>query len=273
MRSQADFSLVSYRAVVIALGGLGLLVMAGPVVLGLLMSFNSGQTLRFPPEGLSFRWYEALADRTRSEPVHRAAMTSLQVAVFAVLGTFLFAVPAAIGTLRLSRKALVGVEAVLLAPLVMPSLVYGFGALIAATMLGIGTSRALVIAGHIVVFAPLLYRATAAVATGLDPSLEEASATLGASPMRTLWRVHLPLLAPGIIAGAFLVFMQSFDNVSITLFLADPGTSVLPIRMWQMIEESLDARVAAISGALIAATFVLLALTQRLAPLMRERRT
>jgi putative spermidine/putrescine transport system permease protein len=268
---ERDLSRLTYRAVVVGLGSLGLVIMAGPVLLGLLMSFTGGQTLRFPPDGLSLRWYEALADTVRSEPIHRAAATSLQIAAFAVVGVMLFAVPAAIGTLRLSRKSLVGVEAVLLAPLVLPSLVYGFGALIAATMIGLGTSRALVIAGHIVVFAPLLYRATVAVASGLDPSLEEASATLGASYGRTFLLVLLPLLAPGIIAGAFLVFMQSFDNVSITLFLADAGTSVLPMRLWQMIEESLDARVAAISGVLIAATFILLVLAQRIAPLMRER--
>jgi putative spermidine/putrescine transport system permease protein len=235
------------------------------------MSFTAGQTLRFPPDGLSLRWYEALADPARSEPIHRAAATSLEIAALAVLGAMVFAVPAAIGTLRLSRRALVGVETVLLAPLVLPSLVYGFGALIAATMIGLGTSRGLVIAGHIVIFAPLLYRATVAVAAGLDPSLEEASATLGAAYHRTFVRVLLPLLAPGIVAGAFLVFMQSFDNVSITLFLADAGTSVLPMRLWQMIEESLDARVAAISGVLIAATFILLVLAQRIAPLMRDR--
>jgi putative spermidine/putrescine transport system permease protein len=72
----------------------------------------------------------------------------------------------------------------------------------------------------------------------------------------TFVRVTLPLMVPGILAGAFLVFMQSLDNVSVSLFLADARTSVLPLRMFQMIEESLDVRVAAISGLLIAAVFV-----------------
>jgi putative spermidine/putrescine transport system permease protein len=63
-------------------------------------------------------------------------------------------------------------------------------------------------------------------------------------------------MVPGILAGAFLVFMQSLDNVSVSLFLADARTSVLPLRMFQMIEESLDVRVAAISGVLIGIVFV-----------------
>ena len=71
------------------------------------------------------------------------------------------------------------------------------------------------------VFGPLMYRAAAVVAQGLDPSLEEASTMLGASWFTTLRRVTLPLMMPGILAGAFLVFIQSLDNVSVSLFLAD----------------------------------------------------
>ena len=93
-----------------------------------------------------------------------------------------------------------------------------------------------------------MYRAAAVVAQGLDPSLEEASTIAGASWLTTLRRVTLPLLLPGILAGAFLVFIQSLDNVSISLFLADPRTTVLPLRMFALIEEGLDVRVAAISG-------------------------
>jgi putative spermidine/putrescine transport system permease protein len=77
----------------------------------------------------------------------------------------------------------------------------------------------------------------------------------------------LPLLLPGILAGAFLVFIQSLDNVSVSLFLADARTTVLPLRMFALIEESLDVRVAAMSGVLIALTLVVLLVARRvLAP-------
>ena len=92
-------------------------------------------------------------------------------------------------------------------------------------------------------------------ANGLD-----VGSTLGAvihGRWQTLRRVTLPLIMPGILGGALLVFMSSLDNVSVSLFLADARTSVLPIRMWRMIEESLDVRVAAISGVVIAVTFIL----------------
>jgi len=119
----------------------------------------------------------------------------------------------------------------------------------------------------------LMYRTSLAVAQQIDPSQEEASTTLGATRLRTFIRVTLPALIPGALAGAFLVFMQSMDNVSVTLFLADPNTTVLPLRMFAMIEESLDPRVAAISGLLIAATVLILIFVQRLVPFVRSRRT
>lgn len=146
-------------------------------------------------------------------------------------------------------------------------MIYGLAALVVASLVGIRPSLWLTVAGHIVVFGPLMFRAAAVVAQGVDPSLEQASTTLGANWRTTLRRVTLPLIAPGILAGAFLVFIQSFDNVSVSLFLADPRTTVLPLRMFALIEEGLDVRVAAISGLLIAVTLVGLLIARRtLAP-------
>jgi putative spermidine/putrescine transport system permease protein len=107
------------------------------------------------------------------------------------------------------------------------------------------------------------------MASRLDPSLEEASSLLGATRLGTFRRVTLPLLLPGILAGVFLVFMQSIDNVTITLFLASPDTTILPLRMFAMLEDALDPRIAAISGVLIALAVIVLIAVQRLAPMLR----
>jgi putative spermidine/putrescine transport system permease protein len=82
----------------------------------------------------------------------------------------------------------------------------------------------------------------------------------------------LPLVAPGIGAGAFIAFMASFDNVAISLFLSDARSEVLPIRMWNIIESSLDVRAAAASGILIAAAVVLMLLLERLTGVSRHLR-
>jgi putative spermidine/putrescine transport system permease protein len=246
-------SAVTYRLFVFGLGLFGLVLLTAPIVIVLMMSFTDGQTLQFPPEGFSLRWYQELLDPIRSGTEHIAALNSLKIA--------------AIGMARLSSKASTPVETLLLSPLVLPSLVYGLAALVVANLVGITPSIWLVAMGHIVVFGPLMYRSAAALTQGRDGSLEDASTVMGAGWMRTLGRVTLPLLAPGIAAGSFLVFIHSIDNVSVSLFLADPQTTVLPLRMFALIQETLDVRVAAMSGVLIALTLVgMLAWHRVLAP-------
>jgi len=244
-----------YGIVVRGLGWLAVAFMVAPVAIGIVMSFTAGQTLKFPPDGFSLRWYRALFDPALSAPIHVAIWNSLKIALLAVAGSLLFAMPAAFGATRLKPRASAVIEPLMLTPLVLPTLVYGLAALIAFSSIGLHPSLPLVVVGHVVVFGPLMYRACVAIAQRLDPSLEEASTLLGVGAFMTFVRVTLPLMVPGILAGAFLVFMQSLDNVSVSLFLADARTSVLPLRMFQMIEESLDVRVAAISGLLIAAVF------------------
>lgn len=261
----------SYWVFVLGLGGLAVLYMIAPIVIALMMSFTDGATLRFPPQGYGLRWYRALLDPVRSAPIHIAAVNSLTIAAWATLGTALIAAPAAYAISRMRARSATVLEPVLLSPLVLPSLVYALGALLVISNLGLSPAYGFVVAGHMVVFAPLMYRTTLAVAQQIDPSLEQASTTLGAGRMRTFVRVTMPALVPGALAGGFLVFMQSMDNVSITLFLADPQTTVLPLRMFAMIEESLDARVGAISGLLIAATVIVLLVVQRLVPFVRGR--
>ncbi|MGD9738214.1 MAG: ABC transporter permease [Bauldia sp.] len=262
-----------YWIVVIGGGGLALVFLVGPVAIALLMSFTDGQTLQFPPEGLSLRWYEALFDPAVSGPLHTAAFNSLKIAAAAVFGALLFAVPAAVGIVRVRNRRTASLfEPLLIAPLILPSLVYGLAALVAANLIGLSPSFILVVIGHVIVFGPLMYRATNAIASQLDPSLEEASSLSGATWARTFRKVTLPLLLPGILAGVFLVFMQSLDNVSVTLFLADPSTSILPLRMFAMLQEWLDVRVAAISGVLIGVTLLALILGRRVGGLFRLAR-
>lgn len=262
-RTRPDLGALLYWAVV---RGLGLLVIAfliGPILLALLMSFNAGTTLAFPPKGLSLRWYAALLDPAQSAPIHTAARNSFEMALAVVVLVTLITAPAAWALARAPRRMANAVEPILLAPLVLPSLVYALAALLALSLLGLGPSFWAVLVGHAAVFAPLMFRTVLGLAQRMNPTLEDASATLGASRARTFLRVSLPGIAPGIVAGAFLFFMQSLDNVSVTLFLGEPGRTMLPLRLFAMLEESLDGRVAAVSGLLILAAALLLFVLQR----------
>ena len=115
-------------------------------------------------------------------------------------------------------------------------------------------------------------RTTTASLSQLDPALLDSSQSLGASWFYTLRRVTLPLIFPGIAAGAFLAFMASIDNVPVSLFLSNARTDTLPIRMWGMMESTLDVRVAAVSGVLIAAAFVLMLIMEWTVGLTRRMR-
>jgi len=148
-----------YKLFVYGFGTLCVIYLVAPIVIALMMSFTSGQTLKYPPQGFSLRWYEALLDPVRSATEQTAAWNSLKIAGLAVLGALLFAVPATIGMTRMKRRSVSTIEPLLLAPLVLPSLVYGLAALIVANFIGFQPSLWLTVIGHVVVFGPLMYRA------------------------------------------------------------------------------------------------------------------
>ena len=138
------------------------------------------------------------------------------------------------------------------------------------SLAGIPVSPLTLVLGHTVVCVPYVVRTTVAALSQMDPVLLESSTSLGASRLYTFRRVTLPLIRPGILAGGFIAFMASFDNVPVSLFLRDAATDMLPIRMWQDLEGRLDVTVAAASSLLILATVVLAAVMERAAGLSRR---
>lgn len=264
------FGDVTYRWVVGLLAGLGILILVAPVAIVIVTSFTTSQTLRFPPPGFSLRWYQDLLDPVRSAPIHTAAWNSVWVAGVATVIGAVLAVMAALAIARVTRPSARFLEAGFLSPLVLPSLSYGLAALMFFSVLGIRPSLNLLVAGHLVVIAPFIFRTTLASLGQLDLALLEASANLGASRFYGFRRITLPLIAPGIAAGCFLAFISSMDNVPVSLFLSNARTGMLPIRMWGMMESTLDVRIAAIAGLLILATLILMIVMDRLTGLTKR---
>ena len=260
----------SHNLVMGGLALIGLVILIGPVVVVLLTSLSTSMALKFPPPGLSLQWYAALLDATRSGHIHTAAGNCLGVAVVATSIATLLAVPAALAIGRLQGAQARLLEAGFLAPLVFPMLAYGLAMLMFFSLLGYRPSLTLLVIGHTVVIVPFVFRTTLASLSQLPPSLLEGSASLGATRWFTFRRVVLPIIAPGIVAGAFLAFIASLDNVPVSLFLTNARTDMLPVRMWGMIESTLDVRVAAISGVLIVSVLALLLLLDRLVGLTRR---
>ncbi len=184
----------------------------------------------------------------------------------AVLLVVLLGVAGALGLARSCQLSARALDGLFMAPLILPALAFGLAALMLFSAVGLPVSPLTLTLGHTVVCVPFMVRNTVASLQQLDPSLLEGSATLGASRFYTFRRVVLPLVRPGILAGGFICFMASFDNIPVSLFLRDAATDMLPIRMWQ----DLDVTIAALSGVLIVATVAAMLLMERLAGLSRR---
>jgi putative spermidine/putrescine transport system permease protein len=263
---------LSYAVAVVGLASVALVILVGPVLIVLATSFTDSRSIRFPPTGFSLQWYGQLFDPVRSSQIHRAASNTLEVAALAAALASLLGTMAALALARSRSSGARALDAFFMSPLVLPGLAFGLAALVYFTLLGFRPSLELLIAGHLIVIVPFVLRTVGASLSQLDPALLDASASLGASRAYTFRRVTLPLIAPGIGAGAFLAFMASVDNVPVSLFLSSARTDMLPIRMWGMMESTLDVRVAAVSGVLIVAAFVLMVVMERLVGLTRRMR-
>jgi len=271
-RSASRLDAISYLVVVRGLAALGILVLLGPIVIVVTVSFTDALALRFPPPGYSTRWYLALFDQEKSAEIQRAALNSLIVATCSTAIATTLGTLTALAIAKRSWRWAGRLDLLFMSPVVLPSLAIGLALLMYFTLIGLRPSTPVLIAGHVVMIVPFVLRTTIANLSQLDPGLLASSESLGASRLFTFRRVTLPLILPGIGAGMFLAFMASFDNIPVSLFLTDARTEMLPIRMWGMLETRLDVRVAAISGLVAMATLVLLVLVDRLVRVDRQLR-
>ena len=260
----------SFNAVFWLLGGVATLLLIAPTVIVVITSFTSAFSLKFPPPGYSVRWYLALIND--SPEIIEAALTSLKVAGAATAISVLLAVAAALGLARRRELWARLLDSVFMSPLMLPTLALGLALLVLFNLAGTGLSLSTLVVGHIAITTPYILRTATASLMQLDPALGESAMSLGAGPRYVLFTITLPLIAPGIAAGAFIAFMASFDNVAISLLLSDARSEVLPIRLWHIIEASLDVRAAAASGLLIAFTVVLGLIMERVAGISRHLR-
>lgn len=270
MPRQRNADEVSYRIVLGLLSAIALVILIAPVMVVLITSFTDSRSLRFPPPALSLRWYRSLFDPVQSAQIHTAAWNSLVVATWATTISVVLGTAAALAITRRRTWWTQALDALFMSPLILPTLAFGLAALMFFSTLGLPLSIPLMIVGHVAVIVPFILRTTIASLSQLDRGLLETSASLGARPLYTFRRVTLPVIRPGILAGAFIAFMASLDNVSVSLFLSAPETDVLPIRMWNMLESTLDVRTAAVSGVLITTTALTVIVMDRVVGLTRR---
>jgi putative spermidine/putrescine transport system permease protein len=268
-RQRSSLEALSFKTTMWGLAGLCFLLLMLPTLVVIIVSFTSGFSLKFPPPGYSLRWYAALMDAWQ---LHFAATNSFKVALWTTALAVVLGVAAALAIARSEKWTARLLDSLFMSPLVLPALAFGLASLMFFSLVGLPISPLTLVIGHMIVCVPYVVRTTVAALAQLNPTLLESSASLGASKLYTFRRVTLPLIRPGILAGAFIAFMSSFDNVPVSLFLRDARTDMLPIRMWQDLEGRLDVTIAAVSGVMIAITIVALIVMERVAGLSRRIR-
>jgi spermidine/putrescine transport system permease protein len=168
--------------------------------------------------------------------------------------------PRSVHRLRARRS----IEALLYAPVVTPEVVVGVSLLMLFAAAGIPLGLGTVVLAHATFSLPFVVIVVLARLAGMDRSLEEAALILGANELATFRRVTLPLLAPGVTAGALLAFTLSVDDFVITSFVAGPGSSTLPMVVYSMVRRNVEPTVNAISAIVVIVTAALVLAAERL---------
>jgi len=219
-----------------------------PILVIIPLSFSDSSFLSYPMPGLSLRWYDNLI---HSEEWIRAAKNSFIVAPLATVIATVLGTLAAVGLNKADFTGKGLLMAVLISPMVVPVVVVGVGVYLFFAQIGLADTYTGLILAHAALGAPFVVTTVSATLQGFNHNLVRASMSLGAGPLRTFFRITLPVIAPGLISGALFAFATSFDEVVITLFVAGPQQATLPRQMFTGIKENISPTIAALATILI----------------------
>ena len=225
-----------------------LFFLALPILVVIPAAFAPESTLGFPPRGFSLKWFQNVV---RQPQFLKAFYVSVFVAVVATALSLVTGTLAAFALVRYRFPGRQLLELFFVAPLVFPAIVYGIAMLMVLNPLRLTRTVLGLVLAHVVLTLPYVLRTVGATLHGVNRALEESAAILGANRWRTFWHVTLPLILPGLIAGATFSLIISFDEFTVALFLTGPGLMTLPLEIYNYTEFTIDPTIAAISTVLI----------------------
>jgi putative spermidine/putrescine transport system permease protein len=226
-----------------------------PVFVVTIAAFNEKAILTFPPESWSLKWFE----RAVTYPDFRSGFHASVIAtLWASSLSLIVGAGLAIAVKRFEFHGKRSLEAILLSPLVIPHFTIGLGLLILVSQLGMGRGYGVLIACHVMLVLPFVLRSVYVSMENLDERLEQVASSLGASPVRVLITVTIPLLAPGLFGGWLFAAIMSFSEFTSSLFVTTEATQTLPVAMYNYVREYADPTLAALSVLYIFTTAVAL---------------
>lgn len=254
------------RRIFLTYCGLVFVFLMAPLIVIIPLSFNAEPYFTFTekmlaadPSGWSLRWYQELS----TNPAWVNAIQNSFIVAFGatalatVLGTL-----AAIGLSRPEMPYRGLIMALILSPMIIPTIIVAAGMAFTYGSWGLGQSHLGLILAHAALGVPFVVVVMTATLAGFDRSLIRASHSLGASPVATFFLVTLPLVLPGLASGALFAFATSFDEVVTVLFLGGPDQVTIPRQMWSGIREQISPTLLAAATLLIVIAAVLLFMIQ-----------
>ena len=262
--------------------GLIFFFLIAPIVIIVPLSFNAEpyftfteRMLRLDPSGYSLRWYDTLLthgmrapdaprdaswwlDSWRNAAWVLAAKNSLIIGGFATLVATVLGTLAALGLSRPEMPYRRAIMAILISPMIVPIIITATGLFFFYSQVGLANSYAGVILAHATLGIPFVIITVTATLTGFDHSLTRAAASLGAPPHTVFFRITMPLILPGIIAGALFAFVTSFDEVVVVLFVAAHDQQTIPRQMWNGIREQISPAILAVATILVLISIAML---------------
>lgn len=237
-------------------------LLLAPLAIVVAVSFGPSPSFDFPPTALSLKWYRAFFDN--AEFVRAFFKVSLVLGLTAAVVASVLGILAAIGLVRFRFKGRAALEAFFLAPLFIPEILFGAALYLTYARLGLKPSMTSLLFGHVVICVPFVIRNVMAGLIGLDPRLEEAAMSLGASRVQAFVKVALPLIRSSVLSGFIFAFIISFSDINLALFITGPNSTTLPVYIFNLLLFEGDPSVAAASTLQIAVVGVLIFLVQRL---------
>lgn len=234
--------------------------MLAPLLMVVLVSFTDKGYIAMPFDGASLRWYLAIL---KDDDFMNAFYRSLALAISAATLATLLAVPAGMAIAWHRFPGREAILSLLLSPLMVPHVVLGIALLRFLTQLGASGTMWGLTAAHTVLVLPYVLRLVVAAATGFDRTVAQAAESLGASAWTVFRRVELPLIVPGVAGGWIIAFINSFDELTMSIFVASAGTQTLPVKMYNHIANTIDPLLASVSTVVIVLTLVLMIVLDR----------
>lgn len=236
------------------------LFLYAPIIVLVVFSFNQSR-LNAVWQGFTWKWYEAVWHNT-------AVIQSVRVSLLVALASTIIAtVIGTLGAMALTRyqfKMRAFFDSLFYLPVIIPEIVIGFATVIFFGLISFKLGLSTVIIAHVAFSLSYVIFVVRARLSGMDQTLEQAAMDLGANEISTFFLVTLPLLAPGIVSAALLVFTISLDDYVITSFVAGSNATTLPLQIYSMVKTGVTPEINAISSVLLIVTIVLVYISQQL---------